>query len=62
MTGSPLKIVRFRGTETEFTVESRCVSFPVCVDTNANYLISQGGADVKIRIVKTLETNQRKNY
>ena len=44
--------MRFRGKETEFTAESKCVSFPVCTDTNANYLISQGGADVKNRIVK----------
>lgn len=52
--------MRFRGKETEFTAESKCVSFPVCTDTNANYLISQGGADVKNRIVKTLEANRRK--
>lgn len=46
-TSSPLKIVRFRGTETEYTAESKCVSFPVCYVTNANYLISPGGADVR---------------
>lgn len=47
--------MRFRGKETEFTAESKCVSFPVCNVTNANYLISPGGADVKGRIVKTFE-------
>lgn len=44
---SPLKIVRFRGKENELRTESKCVSFPVCNVTNANYLISSGGADVK---------------
>lgn len=47
----PLKIVRFRGAETEFTA-STCVSFPVCYVTNANYLISRGGTDIEIRSYK----------
>ena len=48
--------------ETEFTAESKCVSFPVCYFTNANYLISRGGTDIKGRIVKTFETNPKENY
>lgn len=41
------KYSAIRGTETEYTAESKCVSFPVCYVTNANYLISPGGADVR---------------